>query len=326
LRVLVTGAGGFIGRNVVAALTARGHEVRALVRSDVELEAEVVRADLRFDDLRPALDGMDAVVHLAAQMAGDDDERFSGTVVATERLLGAMEGSGVRRMVLASSYSVYDWSRAQGRLDEDAPLAEPPYERDGYTVAKVWQERIVRRAARTQGFQLVVLRPGFVWGPGALDASLAGIPAGPLLVVPGPLMRVPLTYVENCAACFAAAVDVAEADGATFNVVDSAGVRAWPWARAVVRCTDEGRVRVPVPYVVAHALVRAIAAVSRTLFRRYGGKLPTVLVPVRFEARFKPLRHSSSRVREVLGWQPAVDFDEALRRTCAADGGARDER
>ena len=316
MKVLVTGAGGFIGRHVVTALAARGHEVRALVRSDAALDAEVVRADLRLDDLRPALDSVDAVVHLAAQVAGDDDERFSGTVVATERLLAAMEGSDVRRLVLASSYAVYDWSRAGRTLDEETPLAESRYDRDGYTVAKVWQERIVRRAARAQGFDLVVLRPGFVWGPGAVDTSLAGIPLGPVVIVPGPLMRVPLTYVENCADCFAAAVDASDAAGGTFNVVDSAGVRAWPWARAVLTCSGDRGVRVPVPYLVARAVVSWSAALSRAVFRRYGGKLPSALVPSRFEARFRPLRHSGARAQQALGWRPAVGFDEALERTC----------
>jgi nucleoside-diphosphate-sugar epimerase len=311
LRVLVTGAGGFIGGHVVTSLRERGHDVRALVRRPAPgLEAELVTADLLRDDLTQVVDGVEAVVHLAARVTGSDDERFAGTVVASERLLDALRGSEVQRFVLASTIAVYDWSRANGALDEDTPVLERPYERDGYAVAKVWQERVVRRAAEAQGFELVVLRPGFVWGPGAADAGAAGVRAGPLLVVVAPRARLPLTYVENCAAAFAAAVDAPGAAGATVNVVDSDAVTSWRFAREV----GDAPLRVPLPYGAGRALTEAAQAASRRAFR-HGGKLPSVLVPERFEARFKPLRHSGEAARRTLGWSPHVPFEEALRRT-----------
>jgi UDP-glucose 4-epimerase len=313
VRVLVTGASGFLGSYAARALADRGHDVRALVRraGTAPGGSEEVVADLRSDDLTPALEGVDAVVHLAAVVTGGDEERFVGTVPPTELLLEAMGRTGVRRLVLVSSYSVYDWSRANGVLDESCPVEETRlYERDGYVQAKVWQERVARRAASHAGGELVVLRPGFVWGPGRTDVSAAGVPAGPLQLVVAPTARLPLTYVENCADCIARAVESRAATGGTFNVVDGAGETAW-------RCAREWRpdaIRVPVPYALGLAIARLAQAVSRALFRS-GGRLPSVLVPRRFEARFRPLRHTADAAGRVLGWEPRVEFDEALRRS-----------
>ena len=98
MKALVTGANGFLGRHVVAALIARGIEVRAMVRPAAWVEelgwpasAEVFRADLRTSrELRRAFEGVDVLIHLAAVVSGAEDAQFAGTVVGTERLLEAM--------------------------------------------------------------------------------------------------------------------------------------------------------------------------------------------------------------------------------------------
>ena len=174
MRALVTGANGFLGRHVVAALLARGIEVRAMVRPAARLEAlgwpssvEVFRADLRTSrELARAFEGVDVLLHLAAVVSGGEDAQFAGTVVGTERLLDAMAGSACRRLVLCSSFTVYDYSSIDRILDEDSPVyqARDIYARDGYTIAKWWQERVTRRFAEKYGWDLAVLRPGNIWG------------------------------------------------------------------------------------------------------------------------------------------------------------------
>jgi nucleoside-diphosphate-sugar epimerase len=154
MKALVTGANGFLGRHVVGALLARGIEVRAMVRPAASLEAlgwpssvEVFRADLRTSrELRRAFAGVDVLLHLAAVVSGGEDAQFAGTVVGTERLLDAMAASACRRLLLCSSFSVYDYSSVRRTLDEDSPLHQAPdvYTRDGYTIAKWWQERVTR--------------------------------------------------------------------------------------------------------------------------------------------------------------------------------------
>jgi len=146
MKALVTGANGFLGQRVVAALIEQGHSVRALVRPAAAVEAigwpasvEIVRGDLRSArELKPAFDGIDVLVHLAAAVTGGEDAMFASTVSGTERLLTAMVGTGCRRIVLASSFSVYDWSEIHGTLDENSPIETGAalYQRDGYSIAK----------------------------------------------------------------------------------------------------------------------------------------------------------------------------------------------
>ena len=158
MRALVTGANGFLGRHVVAALLARGIDVRALVRPAARLEefgwpssVEVFRADLRTSsELTRAFEGVDVVLHLAAVVSGGEDAQFAGTVIGTERLLEAMAASACRRLVLCSSFSVYNYNSVRRILDEESPLHELPdvYARDGYTISKWWQERVTLAVCR----------------------------------------------------------------------------------------------------------------------------------------------------------------------------------
>ena len=321
MRVLVTGANGFLGRHVVAALRERGHVVRAMVRPAAKLDAlawpssvEVFRADLRSaQDLPSAFDGVDTLVHLAAAVTGGEDAQFASTVTGTERLLGAMAHTSCRRLVLASSFAVYDWSAIRGTLDESSPLEPVPdlYQRDGYTIAKAWQERVTRRLATEHGWDLTVLRPGFIWGRDHGYLAACGQQVGRLHVVIGPFSRMPLTHVENCADLFALAASDPRAAGRTLNVVDGGGERIWSYLGDHLRRSGEGGFRIPVPY---HAVFAAVRLAFATVFRR-NEKLPHVLVPCRFESRLKPLRYTNQGAQGVLGWRPPLDYAECLRRT-----------
>ena len=321
MRALVTGANGFLGRHVVAALLARGHEVRALVRPAAKIgdlgwpaAVDVFRADLRSSgDLERAFDGIDVLVHLAAATSGGDDFQFASTVGGTERLLRAMAGSACRRLVLASSFAVYDWSAIRSTLDETSPLEPVPnlYERDGYTIAKQWQERVTRRVAAEHGWDLTVLRPGFIWGRDHGYLAALGQQVGRLHIVIGPRSRMPLTHVENCADLFALAAEDPRARGETFNVVDGEGERIWSYLGTYLRGTRQRGLRIPIPYRVAYGMVRLA---FETVFKR-NPKLPHVLIPCRFESRLKPLRFTNHRARARLDWRPPLDFRECLART-----------
>jgi nucleoside-diphosphate-sugar epimerase len=329
VRVLITGANGFLGRHVIAESLRRGQSVRALVRPAARIDdldwaerVEVVRADLRVaQDLTAAFAGVDVLVHLAAAVTGGEDAQFAATVVGTERLLDAMARSRTRRLVLASSFSVYDWSAIRGVLTEESPLESGAdlYERDGYAVAKAWQERVVRQAAGAHGWQLTVLRTGFIWGRGNAYLACLGQKLGPLHLVFGGSTRIPLTHVVNCAHLLVTATEDPRAIGETFNVVDDDEARTWGYLGEYLRRTGAGGFRVPVPYPVAMAGVRLARWSSRRLFRGKG-KLPSLLVPCRFEARFKPLRFSNRKAREVLGWRPPRSFPDCLRLTYEGPG------
>ncbi|HUN74841.1 MAG TPA: NAD(P)-dependent oxidoreductase [Steroidobacteraceae bacterium] len=321
MKALVTGANGFLGQSVVAALLAQGHSVRAFVRPTTDVQkigwpdsVEIVRGDLRSArELASAFAGVDVLVHLAAAVTGGDEAQFASTVTGTERLLTAMAETACRRIVLASSFSVYDWSVIRGTLDERSPLATGAalYRRDGYAIAKAWQERITRRFAAQHGWDLTVLRPGYIWGRDHGYLGGLGQRVGRLHIVVGPFSHLPLTHVDNCADLFARAASDPRAVGQTINVVDGPGERIWGYLGDHLKGTGERGTRVPVPYFVAFNIVRLAFA---TILKR-NEKLPGLLIPCRFEARMKPLRFTNHRAQELLGWHPPYSYAECLRRT-----------
>ena len=321
MRALVTGANGFLGQHVVSALLARGIQVRAMVRAAARLETlawpstvEVFRADLRTSrELGRAFDDVDVLLHLAAVVSGGEDAQFAGTVAGTERLLDAMVTSTCRRLVLCSSFSVYDYSATHRTLDEASPLHQVPdiYTRDGYTISKWWQERVTRRFAEKHGWDLTVLRPGFIWGRDHSYLAALGQQLGRHHLVIGPLTRMPMTHVENCADVFAVAATDPRALGQTLNVVDGPGERIWSYLSDHMRGSGQPGWRLPVPYWLACWAVRLTFA---TLFRR-ATKVPSILIPRRFELRLKPLRFVNHRLRVTLGWTPPFDYDQCLART-----------
>jgi nucleoside-diphosphate-sugar epimerase len=319
VKVLVTGGGGFLGRAVVNRLVERNHMVRAVVRPTSPRpawpnEVEVFRADLRVaKDLASAFDGVDAVLHLAAATSGNEDMQFASTVVATERFLEAMAKSAVKRLIHVSSLVVYDWSKARACMDEKTPLEDNPYAMGGYTIAKVWQERIVSRFAKRHSWDLTIARPGFIWGKGHAKIAGMGRQFGRIYLLFGPFTRLPLSHVDNCADCLVTAIETPASSGEILNVIDGDDVRVWRYAREYARRSRRGFL-LPIPYRAGLALAQLAALTSRGLFGRKG-KLPSLLTPRRFESQFKPIRFSNRKVTGILNWRPPLGFQQCLDRS-----------
>ena len=179
MRLVITGAAGFVGSHLADAALAAGHDVtgidafipyypREVKERNVAAAAasprfRLVEADLRSSDLGPLLEGADAVVHLAAMpglpRSWSDFELYAScNLVATERLLEAIRDRGVGRLVHVSTSSVY------GRTaigDESLPTAPV----SPYGVTKLAAENLVQAFVDTYGLNASILRYFSIFGP-----------------------------------------------------------------------------------------------------------------------------------------------------------------
>ncbi len=171
-RILVTGAGGFIGRALCRGLAARGHQVIAGLRGGLPPGAPPIEgAEPRIlgeiapgRDWSGALGDVDLVVHLAQRAHRRAAEHpLAGEPEAAAGLASAAAQAGVRRFLYMSSIKAMGDATPPGRRfrADDVPRPE-----DAYGRAKLASERALARVAEETGLELVILRPPLVYGPG----------------------------------------------------------------------------------------------------------------------------------------------------------------
>lgn len=325
MRLLVTGASGFLGQYVVAEALRRGHTIRTVVRPAVDVSelpwhghprVSYVRVDLRSRrGLVEAIKDVDAVLHVAAKTSGDVYAQMEGSVVATENLLAALAEAGVTRLVAVSSFSVYDYRHkwSFSKLDESSRLESKPLDRDAYAISKLAQENLIREFADQHGWRLTVLRPGVIYGRGKTWNARLGAHGENLWLCYGGLARVPLTYVENCAEAIVLCAEKEEAAGQTFNVVDNHPPTQWGYMLRLSNYLSPRPIVVPIPWTFLRVFAR-LAVTANSLLLKNQARLPSILVPSRLHARFKPLRYPNRRLRDALDWTPRYSLEQALDR------------
>ncbi|MCT9620257.1 NAD-dependent epimerase/dehydratase family protein [Curtobacterium sp. C2H10] len=321
MRVLVTGASGFLGQATAAAVRAAGHEVRTFQRrpSGVEGVSDVLGSMTDPAAVARAVDGIEAVVHLAAKvsLAGDLDDFVRVNVDGTRTLLDAARGAGVERFVFVSSPSVAH--TGSSLVGADAGPAEPARARGDYARTKAAAE-LLALAADAPGFAVVAVRPHLVWGPG--DTQLVGrivdrARSGRLPLLDSGAALIDTLYVDNAASAMVAALDHAADDGVhgTAYVVTNGEPRPVGDLLAGI-CTASGvpAPRVHVPAGVARFAGSLVEAVWRV---RAGEDEPPM---TRFLAEQLSTAHwfDQRRTRRDLQWTPAVSIDEGLGRLAAA--------
>ncbi len=162
-------------------------------------------------------------------------------------------------------------------------------------------------------WRLTVIRPGFLWSPNNPWIAGTGHSFGRWHLIFGIGRALPITYVQNCAECIAIAVDHPAAVGETFNVVDDERITAWGYMGQALRGTGTDGRRICVPYCVGMATANVASWCGRVVFGK-SAKLPGLLVPIRYRARFRPLRFTSQKAQTQLGWRPRWTFAEAWQR------------
>jgi UDP-glucose 4-epimerase len=302
MRILVTGGAGFIGSHLAAHLALIGHDVRILDnlasgrRSNVLAlgqDVELVEGDIQsYERVHNAVAGCDVVFHQAAlpsvpRSVQDPLTSHATNVTGTLNVLLASRDAGVRRVVFASSSSIYGAEPELPAREDAAPLPISPY-----ATAKLACEGYCRTFGEVYGLETVALRYFNVFGPRQdprseyaaviprfINALLAG--DAPTIFGDGEQSR-DFTFVDDVVAANALAMDAPGVAGQVFNVA------------------------------------RGERTTVNSLLEELGAVIDVSVEPQHAPARPGEVRHSLAdvgRARSVLGWEPQVDLREGLRRT-----------
>jgi nucleoside-diphosphate-sugar epimerase len=312
----ITGITGFIGGHIAARLAASGMEVRGLARrpQDATWLADQGVAIVPGSLLDQAaatrvVAGCDVVLHAAAWTGGGDlssSEAWDTNVAATDWLLQAAGNAGVARFVYFSSIAVYGLTRAP-IVDETAPT--PPVGQL-YPDSKIAAEALVRRA-QADGLATTIVRPACTYGPrgGAWTVGpIEQIKSGRLVLLGRDEGWVNTGYIDNLVDGVQLALDKPAASGETFNLCDGLAVTYREFYLRYAAMLGRDRL-LTLPAWLARG---AVSAPGNTL-RRLMGR-PAV-GPWSYHFRFNPSHFSIAKARRLLGYEPAVDFDEGMRRT-----------
>jgi nucleoside-diphosphate-sugar epimerase len=316
--ILVTGGTGFIGTHLLEMLVSKGESVRAIVRThmvrrtgtprSLPAGVETVYGDLASGaGLAEALGGADTVIHLAGvTKALRQRDYYNGNVRATDQLVRAMAGRGMR-LVHVSSLAAVGPTKPGAPLTEDAE----PHPLTHYGKSKLLAERVVRELAP----DAVIVRPPVVYGPRDTDVFplLKSISMGLVLEMTGGERWFSAIYVKDLAEGLLAAARTPRAAGRTYFLSHAQPV-SWRQLRttaARIMARRTPRV-VKVPYAVAYA-VGAYAEFWARLCRKPGIVSREKIA----EARCMAWTCDTTRAEAELGFVAPTSLDQGLRQTLA---------
>ncbi len=317
--ILVTGASGFLGRELVRRLCERNSSVRVLVRRDAsewlhDERIQIVVGNLGDPEIvEHAVAGVETVFHVGATMRGAREHFLAGTVWGTRNIVEACLKHRVRRLVHVSSLSVLDHaSHRPGTRVTEAWASEPfPEKRGLYTQTKLEAEQLVLRAVRERGLQAVILRPGQIFGPGATSYVPSGtIALGRRWFVYGSgKLPLPLVYVGDVVDALLQAAVADVESGTVFHIVDPSPVTQ----REYIECCLRSPCRPAAVYYVPRPVMATLALAAEVLGRLLRKELPLSRYRVR---SLKPLSDvDCAAAHRELGWWPRVGVREGMRLT-----------
>lgn len=325
--ILVTGASGFIGRNITKTLQRAGYKVRALYRraepprelnEAAESGAELIRGDLvkmlGNNAAAELVEGVEVIIHTAAKVTttGKWSAFEKINIDVTSDLLKRAEDEGVKRFVYLSSMAVHGFG--EHMFSNEAG----PYYRliTNYQKSKKAAENLVS-AYRGDRLSTIILRPGLVYGPGdttTLKPALDLLSAGKMPMIGGFHVYSCHVYIDD----FVQAVKLAvEADGLNGEVFDIAGddmvtLREAIFTAAALMGTDAPKIDLP-PMLANTA--GAVLDLFHRVFRIDREPLVSRYLAQQLSNNF---HFSSEKAKKLLGYSPGVNWQEGIKKTVEA--------
>jgi len=310
VKVLVTGASGFVGSALCGHLLAKGQTVTGAVRSIPGkplpgVEYRVV-SDLSAEtNWREALTGMDAVVHCAARvhimketstdpLAAFREMNVKGTACLAEQAAD----NGVKRFVFISSIKV-NGETTSGRpfTADNTPAPEDPY-----GISKWETEQVLQKIAEKTGLEVVIIRPPLVYGPG-VRANFLRLMQAVKLGMPLPLgainNRRSLVALDNLIDLIDTCLNHPDASNQTFLVSDGSDLSTTALVKNMAVALGRPTRLIPVPESLLRVVAKLLGKTS--IVQRLCGSLQVDI----------------NKTREMLSWSPPVTVNEALRKTAA---------
>lgn len=317
LKSLVTGGSGFLGSHLVEALVARGEDVRALVRSTSDtahldsLGVELAYGDLTdIQSLGDAIQGVERVYHCAALAAdwGDREAFRAANVTGVGNLLDVACEASVSKFVHVSTTDVYG--------HPDFPAGETAaYRLRGwdYGDTKIEGERQVWSGYRERHLPVTIVRPVNIYGPRSASFVVEIVELlknGDMVHIASGGKPAGLAYVTNVVDLILLAADSESSVGQAYNASDGSDVT---WRQYVDRLAEIVGVTSPrlvIPYRLAYLAGWAMEKVYGAL--RIEGR--PLLTRMAVELLGTNQGFPIAKARRELGYEPAVDFDEGMRR------------
>lgn len=326
--ILVTGGTGFLGSRVILALAKKGSDkIRCFVRDNTSetifdsllVETENQNIELfkgnfnSMDDWERSLEGVHSVIHLAASTGGSVPVQIANTVVGSEHLFKACIKSKIKRFVLCSSLGVLKASALKkfDVVDENCPFEDKPELRDPYSYAKIIQEKVAWDYYEKENLPLVVIRPSVIFGPPQpILSARIGISLFGIFLHLGGNNTMPLTYKDNCADAIVQAAFVKDIEGQIFHISDD----DLPKSKQILKRYKQEIEKihsVRLPYSVFYQLSKF----NEWYSKKTKGHLPDVFTPYKVKTMWKNQQYSNDKAKKVLGWNPTISMDEAMKIT-----------
>ena len=308
MRVLVTGASGFVGRTLLPVLSLRSHEIVAAMRT-APSDRETPSNSVAIGDINAAtnwsaaLHGADAVVHLAARVhvmsenARDPLREFRRVNTdGTLNLARQAAAAGVKRFIFLSTIGVNGNSTSHGKIFTENSASLP---HDLYSVSKHEAEVGLRAISKSTGMEIVIIRPTLVHGskaPGNFGKLTRLVSKGLPLPLASIDNRRSLVGIDNLVDFIVTCLEHPAAVNETFLVSDGEDLSTPDLIQRMARAMDRPARLLPVP----KSMLMAAAAMlgKRDMAQRLCGSLQVDI----------------SKARALLGWNPPVSVDEGLRR------------